>query len=110
MSGDKALSDAERRAEADELFGTLDDVEERWRDRQLYFERRGYMLRPRYRPGWVPSWRKNGQNPTFAEDAAVLPVGHYISMYDEPRFTNKSARNENISSTPLGYQTRNSFI
>ncbi|EED84382.1 predicted protein [Postia placenta Mad-698-R] len=96
MSGDKALSDAERRAEADELFGTLDDVEERWRDRQLYFERRGYMLRPRYRPGWVPSWRKNGQNPTFAEDAAVLPddedesitymVMPFLRLIDPPPF------------------------
>ncbi|OSX60548.1 hypothetical protein POSPLADRAFT_1047968 [Postia placenta MAD-698-R-SB12] len=96
MSGDKALSDAERRAEADELFGTLDDVEERWRDRQLYFERRGYMLRPRYRPGWVPSWRKNGQNPTFAEDAAVLPddedesisymVMPFLRLIDSPPF------------------------
>lgn len=74
MSDDETLSEAE----TDELFATLDDDEERWRDRQLYFERRGYMLRPRYRPGWVPSWRKNGQRPTFAEDGAVLPAREHL--------------------------------
>lgn len=28
-----------------------------WRDRQPYLESRGYLLRPRYRPGWILSWR-----------------------------------------------------
>lgn len=28
-----------------------------WRDHQQWLEEKGYMLRPRYRPGWVPSWQ-----------------------------------------------------
>lgn len=32
----------------DELF---------WRDHQVWLEEKGYMLRPRYRPDWVPSWK-----------------------------------------------------
>ncbi|TDL15498.1 hypothetical protein BD410DRAFT_816966 [Rickenella mellea] len=31
-----------------------------WQDHQKWLESIGYMLRPRYRPGWVPSW--NGPN------------------------------------------------
>ncbi len=27
-----------------------------WRDRQKWLEEKGYMLSPRFRPGWVPSW------------------------------------------------------
>ncbi|KAJ7680931.1 kinase-like domain-containing protein [Mycena polygramma] len=30
-----------------------------WRDMQPWLEEHGYMLRARYRPGWVPSWHKN---------------------------------------------------
>ncbi|EJF57667.1 hypothetical protein DICSQDRAFT_68869 [Dichomitus squalens LYAD-421 SS1] len=32
-----------------------------WRDRQQWLAERGYMLRPRYRPGWQPSWIVNPQ-------------------------------------------------
>ncbi|TDL15666.1 hypothetical protein BD410DRAFT_796205 [Rickenella mellea] len=28
-----------------------------WQDHQKWLESVGYMLRPRYRPGWVPSWK-----------------------------------------------------
>ncbi|KAI1795565.1 kinase-like domain-containing protein [Ganoderma leucocontextum] len=28
-----------------------------WRDHQEWLAGRGYMLRPRYRPGWEPSWK-----------------------------------------------------
>lgn len=38
-------------------YAKLAAVEIAWRDRQPYLESRGYMLRPRYRPGWQPSWK-----------------------------------------------------
>ena len=34
-----------------------------WVERQEALERAGYMLRPRYRPGWQPSW--TGTNKDF---------------------------------------------
>lgn len=60
----------------DELFSRMSHVEKSWRDRQAFLEASGYMLRPRYRPGWVPSWRGKGGAilPTFCEDAIALPV------------------------------------
>ncbi len=46
-----------------------------WRDRQTYLESRGYLLRPRYRPGWIPSWRSDPSiKPFFAEDFVRAPV------------------------------------
>ncbi|TDL22815.1 hypothetical protein BD410DRAFT_747977, partial [Rickenella mellea] len=39
-----------------ELFGTLTPSEEKWRAMQPFLAANGYTLRPRYQPGWVPSW------------------------------------------------------
>lgn len=30
------------------------------RDHQKWLEERGYMLRPRFTPGWIPSWTVGG--------------------------------------------------
>ncbi|QRV89239.1 kinase domain protein [Ceratobasidium sp. AG-Ba] len=51
------------------------EVEERWVSFQPYLQSKGYQLRPRYRPGWVPSWIKTGANPLECEDSPhVLPL------------------------------------
>lgn len=52
----------------------LSDDEIRWRDRQQFLESKGYMLRPRLRPGWTPSWLRNGTYWRRAEDSVRLPV------------------------------------
>ena len=36
--------------------GDLDEIERWWVERQEALERTGYMLRPRFRPGWKPPW------------------------------------------------------
>ncbi|KAH9920134.1 uncharacterized protein B0H18DRAFT_1025266 [Fomitopsis serialis] len=40
----------------DRTDGGLATHEQFWRDRQPWLQERGYMLRPRYRPDWKPSW------------------------------------------------------
>jgi len=45
--------------------GDLGQNEEWWVERQEALERAGYMLRPRYRPGWTPSWA--GTNKFFLD-------------------------------------------
>lgn len=37
--------------------GELNSSEIFWRDHQKWLESCGYMLRPRYKPDWVPSWK-----------------------------------------------------
>ncbi|KAH9008199.1 kinase-like domain-containing protein [Lactarius hengduanensis] len=46
-------------------IGTLFRSEAWWRDHYDEIKHCGYQLRPRYRPGWVPSW-KHSNNDFFA--------------------------------------------
>lgn len=45
-----------------------------WRDKQGFLEENGYMLRQRFRPGWIPSWLSSDLPPTFHEDSWPLVV------------------------------------
>ncbi|CAE6471927.1 unnamed protein product [Rhizoctonia solani] len=44
-------------------------VEERWVSFQPYFLSKGYRLRPRYDPNWVPSWKGTDLEPSECEDS-----------------------------------------
>ncbi|KAJ7590147.1 hypothetical protein C8J56DRAFT_936959 [Mycena floridula] len=46
-------------ADAPLLGGTLSPSETWWRDHCDWLLQLGYQLRPRFRPGWVPSWKAN---------------------------------------------------
>ncbi|VDB85832.1 unnamed protein product [Peniophora sp. CBMAI 1063] len=48
-----------------------------WRDRQQFLQSKGYMLRPRFRPGWVPSWLTSGKHPYKSEDGILLPMASH---------------------------------
>ncbi|KAI0045022.1 hypothetical protein FA95DRAFT_1496145 [Auriscalpium vulgare] len=45
-----------------------------WLGRQPFLESKGYMLRPRLRPGWTPSWISNGKDPALCEDNYPSPM------------------------------------
>ncbi|EPT00389.1 hypothetical protein FOMPIDRAFT_1049710 [Fomitopsis schrenkii] len=62
----------------DERFSQLAPYELSWTRRQPFLQSRGYMLRPRYRPGWVPSWRITGARPIDCEDSNVHVYPHVI--------------------------------
>ena len=47
-----------------------------WRDHQVWLAEQGYMLRPRYRPGWTPSWEGEERAWTEHEDGMVAAVGY----------------------------------
>ena len=48
--------------------GALFSSELWWRDHYHVLENSGYRLRPRYRPDWVPCWKKLGKPFYTAED------------------------------------------
>jgi len=54
--------------------GDLDELEIWWAERQEALEAVGYMLRPRYRPGWIPSWRGTKQPYFTVEDGLPLSM------------------------------------
>lgn len=51
--------------------------EMQWTDVQRFLQSRGYMLRPRLRPDWVPSWKEKNLTSLqlfLTEDAILTPV------------------------------------
>lgn len=48
---------------------TLHPDEKVWPERHPLLESRGYILRPRYRPGWIPSWHGTDKWAMDCEDS-----------------------------------------
>ncbi|KAJ7167562.1 kinase-like domain-containing protein [Mycena filopes] len=61
-----------------------------WRDLRQWLESRGYMLRPRFRPTWVPSWLSTGKSAMLCEDSVHFLVGYYSSLIDATRLKDGS--------------------
>ncbi|KAI0071999.1 hypothetical protein K474DRAFT_1651740 [Panus rudis PR-1116 ss-1] len=59
------------------------DHERFWAEHQPWLSQQGYMLRPRYRPGWTPSWV--GKSDTFLhyEDSTIPINGHILDAIRE---------------------------
>lgn len=58
--------------------GSLATPELYWRDRQPWLQERGYVLRSRYKPDWVPSWQATKK--TFFECEDGLKLEHPYIM------------------------------
>ncbi|KAH9920123.1 uncharacterized protein B0H18DRAFT_1122090 [Fomitopsis serialis] len=58
--------------------GGLNDRERAWRDRQPWLQERGYMLRPRYRPDWKPSWLGTDKSFIGCEDGLTILSGNIL--------------------------------
>ncbi|KAJ6516869.1 hypothetical protein C8R47DRAFT_1268607, partial [Mycena vitilis] len=58
-----------------------------WRDSYSWLKERGYLLRPRYVPGWTPPWQSAMAKGIF-EDSVLPPVS--TSMLDATRIADGS--------------------
>lgn len=54
--------------------GALASSEIWWRDHYQWLKGRGYLLRPRYAPDWVPSWQGTKKSFDDSEDGRNLRV------------------------------------
>ncbi|KAJ3490983.1 hypothetical protein NLI96_g1045 [Meripilus lineatus] len=54
--------------------GRLDSREIFWRDHQVWLQEKGYMLRPRYHPGWIPPRKGDPRILRFDEDTLRIQV------------------------------------
>jgi hypothetical protein len=54
--------------------GGLDEGEIYWRNKYQWLHDRGYQLRPRYSPDWIPSWVGTTKNFSKCEDGVNLAV------------------------------------
>lgn len=68
------LADQDGHVQKDFANGDLKRSEPFWRDHQQWLETCGYMLRPRYRPGWVPSWKGTNKSYLACEDGQTVHV------------------------------------
>ncbi|KIJ07482.1 hypothetical protein PAXINDRAFT_173469 [Paxillus involutus ATCC 200175] len=91
---DRTRKKTEQQAEADRriaqkevlAFGTnthfspeeLDDREVWWRSHYEELKARGYLLRPRYSPDWVPSWKTSKKDWVECEDGKRLGFAQII--------------------------------
>ena len=57
--------------------GEIGGPETWWVERQQALEQAGYMLRPRYRTGWKPSWVTTGKHFLNVEDGQSQSVSAY---------------------------------
>ncbi len=62
------------RARMLEGFYDLDEAEIEWRDKADFLMQHGYRLRPRFMPGWTPSWEGTDILPTYCEDSVRATV------------------------------------
>ncbi len=58
----------------------LDTHEVFWRDLYPFLMDHGYQLRPRFRPGWIPSWKGTNERSMFFEDSHGLLV-RFSALY-----------------------------
>lgn len=54
--------------------GRLSSVEHFWRDHYFWLKESGYVLRPRYVPGWSAPWKGTKQYPRKFEESVMSPV------------------------------------
>ncbi|KAA1476394.1 kinase-like protein [Dentipellis sp. KUC8613] len=50
--------------------------ERQWRTIQPWLQSQGYMLRPRFRPGWVPSWNSKAAGKEFDVEKSEDSIPH----------------------------------
>ncbi|KAI0358580.1 hypothetical protein OH77DRAFT_1474329 [Trametes cingulata] len=103
--------------------GELSEEEVWWRDHQVWLQQRGYMLRPRYRPDWTPSWKANHGDYFMSEDGKNIVRGHVLDatrMTDgmvvtlkkvaKSRFPHEVELGKFFSSAPLARDPRNHCV
>ncbi|KIK80109.1 hypothetical protein PAXRUDRAFT_159552 [Paxillus rubicundulus Ve08.2h10] len=56
--------------------GRLVTGEKWWADRYELLKEQGYLLRPRFSPGWVPSWENTNKHWLECEDGQAYPFPH----------------------------------
>jgi hypothetical protein len=71
--------------------GDLGEHEEWWVERQQALEQAGYMLRPRYRQGWKPSWVGTNKSYLDFEDGQplIVSMNRFFSLCCAHDFQNR---------------------
>jgi hypothetical protein len=74
LMSQQAIDFLEEDYRVDRELGAINAIEAWWIERQEALERAGYMLRPRYRAGWKPSWEGTKKLYFHCEDGQIKVV------------------------------------
>ncbi|KAJ7092967.1 hypothetical protein B0H15DRAFT_972724 [Mycena belliarum] len=101
----------------------LTSAERFWQAHQPWLKERGYMLRPRFRPGWVPSWQGTDKEPLECEDGLRLEMANLmdarrirdnmdvcLKRIDVEIFPHEQDIGTYLSSEPLASDPRNHCV
>lgn len=84
----------------------LTPAEQAWSSHQYYLESNGFILRPRLRQGWKPSWLETGEDPSKFEDSiriTELGIADAIRASDGAQVVLKAVRSTPAATAvPLG--------
>ncbi|KAH9944698.1 hypothetical protein B0H21DRAFT_709542 [Amylocystis lapponica] len=69
---------ADSLAQREASHSKLEEREYWWRDHQQWLQACGYMLRPRYRPGWTPSWHGKKRWSFECEDGIAMSYDNQL--------------------------------
>jgi hypothetical protein len=84
----------------------LSEFEGYWRDHYVWLKQSGYLLRPRYSPEWVPSWRGTKKSWIDCEDGQIGDVRFHFSSLAGADFTIiQVAESCNRGNSCLGWST-----
>ena len=56
-------------------------IEKVWRTRYEWLRQSGYLLRRRYEPDWIPSWKDSEKPPYLCEDGVEVRVCQPADVY-----------------------------
>ncbi|KAF8058750.1 hypothetical protein FPV67DRAFT_1428032 [Lyophyllum atratum] len=102
--------------------GKLSSNEFVWRDHYQLLKDRGYTLRPRYHPEWVPSWSKSSKDWTTCEDGVPIATGQVLDAtrsdgslvilkkINTSRFPKEITVGKHFSSEPLASNPENHCV
>ncbi|KAJ7092046.1 hypothetical protein B0H15DRAFT_835274 [Mycena belliarum] len=101
----------------------LTSSERFWQDQSIWLKECGYVLRPRFRTGWIPSWTGTDKNPANCEDGLRQEVsqlmdarrvrdntGVYLKRIDSRIFPHEHEIATYFSSEPLASDPRNHCV
>lgn len=81
----------------------LSPKEQGWQARHRFLKDHGYLLRPRYSPGWKPSWIDTDYDSFYCEDSIVLLVSltNVTQRHSRSELTCLGASHTHCSTTKL---------
>ncbi|KAG2141275.1 hypothetical protein DEU56DRAFT_796028 [Suillus clintonianus] len=78
----------------------LREFETWWRDLHNFLEEKGYKLRSRYTPDWVPSWTNTNKIPINCEDGVRSPISQMLDARRTHDGTRVSLKSIDVSRHP----------